>query len=236
MAPGAALNPDSPPGDKQLYAEMIGTLLFAAVSTRPDISYAVSAESRFMQEPTKAHINFARDTIAYTASTANYGLLFKPAPTITIEVYCDASFAPEEHNRKSRSGWLVLLNGTPVCWKSGLQSIVAHSTAEAEYIAMSDAVREAMFVRRLLQELGFDSGPITVHEDNTTTKIMAKEIATKRSKHIEVRYHHVLDLVDSGIVTIKYCPTADQLADALTKSLPKDAFFKLRARFMAKGE
>lgn len=236
IPPGAAPNSDSPPADKQKYAEMIGTALFAAVSTRPDLAYAVSVESRFMQAPTHAHMTLVRNTIAYAASTANSGLLFKPAPGINLEVYCDASFAPEEHDRKSRSGWLVLINGTPVSWKSGLQPIIAHSTAEAEYIAMSDAIREATFVRRLLQELGFDSGPITVHEDNTTTKIMAEEIATKRSKHIEVRYHHVRHLVSDGTIKIKYCPTADQLADALTKALPKDTFNNLRARFMAKGE
>ena len=236
FAAGAAISPDSPPGDSQLYAEMVGTLLYAAVCTRPDIAYATSIESRFIQAPTKAQLTFARNTIAYTANTANLGLTYKPAPDINIEVYCDASFAPDEHQRKSRSGWLVLINGTPVAWKSGLQPIVAHSTAEAEYISLSDAVREAMYIRRLLSELSIDSGPITAHEDNITTKIMAEEISTKRSKHVEIRYHYVRDQVSAGLVNIKYCPTQDQLADALTKPLAKDSFVRLRDRFMSKGE
>jgi hypothetical protein len=236
MIAGADLNPDSPPGDKPLYQEMVGTLNFASGNTRPDLAFAVSAESRNMQEPSKAHVTFARNTIAYAAATANYGLLFKPAPGIKLEVYCDASFAPDEHKRKSRSGWLILINGTPVAWSSTLQAIIAHSTAMAEYIALSESLRVAMYIKRLLQELGCDPGPITVYEDNMTTKIMAEEITTKRSKHIDIRYHHVRHLVDSGDINIVYCPTTDQLADALTKPLPKDTFCKLRDRFMAKGE
>lgn len=236
MVSGAALNPDSPPGDKQLYAEMIGTLLFASVSTRPDIACAVSMESRFMQEPSKAHVAFARNTISYTAATADYGLLFRPAPELKIEVHCDASFAGDEHQRRSRSGYFTAINGTPVSWKSGLQPIIAYSTAEAEYIAMSDAVRDAMCIRRLLQELGHPTGVITVFEDNTTAKIIAEEVTTKRSKYIELRYHDIRRHVASGAVKIEYCRSADQLADILTKALPKDLYCKLRDRFMVKGE
>lgn len=237
MADGAALNPDSTPGDKQLYPEMTGTLLFAAVCTRPDIACAVSMESRFIQNPSKAHMTFARNTISYAASTANYGLLFKPASDIKIEVFCDASFASDEDRRKSRSGYIIMVNGTPVSWKSALQPIIAFSTAEAEYISMSDAVRDAMFIRRLLQELGYDiTGPITVYEDNQTAKTIAEEIATKRSKYIDLRYHHIRHLVASGAIKIEYIRSSDQLADVLTKALPKDTFCKLRDRFMAQGE
>lgn len=236
MIAGAALNPDSPPGDNHVYAEMIGTLLFAATSTRPDIACAASMESRFMQEPSKAHVAFARNTIGYTAATADYGLLFKSAPELKIEVYCDASFAGDEHERRSRSGYFTAINGTPVSWKSGLQPIIAYSTAEAEYVAMSDAVRDAMCIRRLLQELGHNTGVITVYEDNTTAKIIAEEITTKRSKYIELRYHDIRRHVASGAVKIEYCRSADQLADILTKALPKDSFCTLRDRFMVKGE
>lgn len=237
MAYGAALDPESPSGDKKLYAEMIGTLLYAAVSTRPDIACPVSMLSRYMQEPSKAQVTHARNIASYLANTADFGLLYKSAPDLKLEVFCDASFAPDETQRRSRSGWIVMLNGTPVSWKSSLQPLVAHSTAEAEYIALSDAVRDATFVHRLLQELSLaTSGPITVYEDNNTTIVMANEIATKRSKYIDVRYHHVRALVASGQVNIVYCPTADMLADALTKALPKDRFCTLRDRFMAKGE
>jgi hypothetical protein len=130
-----------------------------------------------------------------------------------------------------------MINGTPVHWRSTLQPIIAHSTAEAEYIAMSDACRDAVRIKQFLGELGYDiPSPIIVHEDNMTTRVIATEVATKRSKHIDIRYHHVRNLTHDGIIDIKYCPTKDMLADTLTKALPKDAFINLRDRFMAKGE
>lgn len=162
--------------------------------------------------------------------------MYHPSSSIKIEVYCDASCAPDEEHRKSRSGWFVLINGSPVAWKSGLQPIIAHSTSESEYISMSDAVREAMSIASLISELGYTvSGPITVHEDNMTAITIASEIATKRSKHIDIRYHHIKQLVKSRAIKIVYCPSSDQIADILTKALPKDSFCKLRDRFMAKG-
>jgi hypothetical protein len=237
MITGADLEASGPHGDKRAYAEMIGTLNFAATSTRPDLACAVSMESSHLQQPTKAHIKLARNTVSYAAATAHYGLLYRRAPELTLSAYCDASFAPSDDMRKSRSGWLALINGTPVSWKSGKQPIIAHSTAEAEYIALSDASRELMYLRRLLQELGhqFD-GPATVFEDNQTAKLMAEEIATKRAKHVDIRYHSVRHLVDQGRITIEYCPTDDMIADLLTKPLARDRFCTLRDRFMAKGE
>ena len=227
-----------PPGDQKIYAEMIGSALYATISTRPDASFAVSFLSRFMQNPTKSHVKMARNVIAYLAGTAEYGLHYKRADQLTMTVYCDASFATStEDSRKSRSGYLVCIGDTPVVWKSALQPLIAFSTAEAEYIAMSDATRDAMYIRQLLSELGFKiDSPITVFEDNQTAKHMAEEIATKRSKHIDLRYHYVRHQVAAQRISIEYCPTDSQLADALTKALPRDSFCRLRDRFMAKGE
>ena len=118
-----------------------------------------------------------------------------------------------------------------------MQPIIAHSTAEAEYIALSDAAREAMYVKRFLHELGTTiSGPITFHEDNQVAKRMAEEIATKRSKHIDIRYHHVRELCSSGEIKLIDCRTDDMLADILTKALPKERYLVLRDRLLAKGE
>lgn len=234
----AALAADSPPGDRTFFMECVGSLNFAAVTTRPDISFAVSAESRHMQDPTVAHVGLARRTAAYLAATSTTGLLYKHVPSIDIELYSDASFAPDHSDsRKSQSGWLVMINGTPVSWRSARQPIIALSTAEAEYIAMSDSAREAITILRLVNEIGFNvQGPITAHQDNLSAKSMAEQVATKRSKHIDLRYHYVRHLVANGDINIKFCRTNDMLADALTKALPRDTFVSLRNRFMAKGE
>jgi hypothetical protein len=175
--------------------------------------------------------------VSYVSSTADLGLVYKAEGELRLEVFCDASFAPEEHQRRSRSGWMVAINGVPVSWRSTLQPIVARSTAESEYVAMAEAAGEAMYVRQLLRELGHDVvGPIVIYEDNQTAKRMAEEIATKRSRHIDVRYHYVRELVRRGAVVIQDCRSGDMLVDLLTKPLPKVRFYMLRDRFMSKGE
>jgi hypothetical protein len=218
MAYGADLPDDGPEGDSGKFRAIIGSLMFAAVGTRPDIAAATSMLSRNMLAPTKAHVAAARNVVSYVSSTADLGLVYKAEGELRLEVFCDASFAPEEHQRRSRSGWMVAINGVPVSWRSTLQPIVARSTAESEYVAMAEAAGEAMYVRQLLRELGHDVvGPIVIYEDNQTAKRMAEEIATKRSRHIDVRYHYVRELVRRGAVVIKDCRSDDMLADLLTK-------------------
>ena len=234
---GATLPDDGPRGDPTTYREIIGSLLFASIGTRPDITTAVSMLSRHMESPTRAHITAARHVVSYLNSTANMGLHYKTGGDLNIQVYCDASFAPDEHNRKSRTGWVILVNGTPVSWKSALQPVIAHSTAESEYIAMSDAAREATYIQSLLHAMGVNTQQaIIIHEDNQVAKLMAEEVATKRSKHVDIRYHHIRELVEQGTIIIKECRTQDMVADMLTKALPKDRFCMLRDRIVAKGE
>ena len=234
---GADIDANGPPCDKDKYAEINGSNNYLAQCTRPDIALAVSILSRHLASPTKAALKAARNTASYAAATADYGLLYTRADKLSLSVYCDASFAPDENNRKSRTGYIIFINNTPVAWKSQQQPIIAHSTAEAEYIAMSEAVREATAIKRLLTELGHHiTDPIKTLEDNQVAQRMADEITTKRSKHIDIRYHYVRDAAARNIIEIEYCPTADQLADILTKALPRDAFQRLRDRFMVKGE
>ena len=112
LSPGVALDTDGPPGDRQLYMECIGSLLFAAVGTRPDVSAAVSMLSRYMQAPTKAHVALARNVCTYLAATSELCLRYTPnSAGLNIEVYADASFTPDEHARKSRTGWVIMVNG-----------------------------------------------------------------------------------------------------------------------------
>ena len=239
IAQGAALDNDAPRGDRRDFLEILGSALYATTTTRLDAAYAVSAISSHAQNPSVAHIRLARNIVAYLANTSNLGLLYKPADgEINIEVYTDASFAPKEHlDRRSQTGFIVLVNGTPVAYGSNKQKIIAVSTAESEIIALFAGVRMALFIQRLLTEIGFNiSGPIIAHEDNSAAKAMVERVATKQSKHIAVRYHRLRELASTGEVKIVYCHTSDQIADALTKALPKDVFIQHRDRFMAKGE
>jgi transposase InsO family protein len=237
MLYGMDLSAESSTGNSREFREMVGSLMFASIGTRPDISTATSALSRYMQEPTQLHEKAARGVIGYAAQSSSLGLRYIKAESLCVEVYCDASYAPDEFKRRSRTGWVVLINGTPVAWKSTLQRQIAHSTAEAEYIALSDAGREAMFIKRLLNELGVDlTSPIVMYEDNQVAKLMAEEVATKRSKHVDIRYHHIRELVDRGEIIIEECRTDKMIADMLTKNLTRDPFIRHRDRIMAKGE
>lgn len=236
MGVDAVINPNGKPADQKQYQSIIGSLNFAACSTRPDISTAVSILSRHLQKPTTAHVSAARNIIAYLNGTADMGIRYKQADGITIEVYSDASFAPREDDCKSRSGWVVLFNGAPVHWSSKLQTSVARSTAEAEYIALSTAATEAQVIQQLITELGFNTtGPIILHEDNRPAINMATEIATKQSRTVDVAFHHVRDIVKRGLATLTFCETNNMIADALTKPLPRHVFCAHRDRLMARG-
>jgi hypothetical protein len=195
--------------------------------------------SRHLQAPTRAAVTTALNVVSYLANTPALGIQYKHgnSNTVRISAYTDASFAPDEFGRRSRSGTIIMVNDSAVMWRSQLQRTVAHSTSEAEYRALSDGARDAMYVRQLLIELGVNiSGPIVMHEDNQVAKRMAEEVATKRSKHIDVCYHHIRELVANGDIIISDCRTDNMLADLLTKPLPRDQFQVLRERFMAKGE
>lgn len=145
-----------------------------------------------------------------------------------MEVYCDASFAPDESQRKSRSGWIIGINGTPISWKSKQQPrTIAQSTSEAEYNAMSGAVREAIVLRSFINELGLQlSGPIIVHEDNMSAKTIAEEIVTKSSKFIEIAIiiFVILSLLATFVSSSIAVLRINLLMYILTKALPKDTF------------
>lgn len=236
---GAPLPEDgySPPGDIKVYREIIGSLLYASIGTRPDITTAVSILSRHLSAPTAAHVSRARHIVSYLAGVPDLGICFRRQGELNIQVYCDASFAPDEHNRRSRTGYVVTINKAPVAWKSQLQSIVAQSTSESEYIALCDAVREAVYVRRVMEAMDIThEGPIIVFEDNQVTKRMAEEVSTRRSKHIDIRYHYVRSQVAAGAVVIKDCRSADMIADLLTKPLPRSQFIALRRHYLPLGQ
>jgi transposase InsO family protein len=237
ISPGTVLG-DGEHGDKQLFMSSVGSLLFASGGTRPDIATATSMLSRHMNGPTVTCVKAARDVLRYLQTTADLGIrMTGPADEIVIEVYSDASFASDECERRSRGGFIVMLNGSPVAWRSTLQRIQAHSTAEAEYIAMSEGARYGVYVRQLVQEMGGAvRGPIIMHQDNRTAKIMAEEITTKRSKHVDIAHHFVRGLVRRGEVDVRYCRTDEMLADVMTKLLPRDTLERLRDRFMVMGE
>jgi hypothetical protein len=204
--------------------------------TRPDIAYAVGQLSRFMEIPKMAHLRAAQRAFKYLKTTTTTGIGFtcgnfktdeERRQSLRLEAFVDADWAGSIDDRKSTTGFVIHLAGGPICWKSTKQTLVALSSAEAEYIALTEVVKELMWLRELLRELGFDQSatPTVIYEDNQAAIAMSKNQATTgRTKHIQTRLHFVRDQVESGTVAIKYVATGKNVADALTKALPETSF------------
>jgi hypothetical protein len=151
-----------------------------------------------------------------------------------LQGYSDADWAGQVEDRRSTSGFVYMLAGGPVSWQSKTQKSVALSTAEAEYMALSDAAKEAMHLRALLLTLGVDISQGTViYEDNQAAiKIAENPVLHDRTKHIDIRYHFVRELVESLKIDVVYLKIKDMLADLLTKAVSKAVHNTLVGRLM----
>ncbi len=221
--------------DRGHYQQLVGSLLYAAVATRPDVAYAVSTCCRFTSDPTVAHLTAAKRVLRYLRGTADYGLLYvwpeTPGKNDLIG-YSDADWAGDRDSRRSTTGHLFLFSGAAISWLSQRQPVVALSSTEAEYVALSSAAQQAIWLRRLLTELGVNTSlPTPICEDNQGAICLATNpVAHKKSKHIQIRHHYIRECVADKSVELHYVPTADMVADLLTKALPKPAFQRLRKR------
>lgn len=216
--------------DQVQYQSAVGSLLYLSTRTRPDITY-VSSVARFCAQPTQQHWVAVKRIMRYLKGTVHYGLLYTKKPLTDLCIgYSDVDWAGDINDRKSTSGYMFQIGGTAVSWRSKKQTCVALSTAEAEYMALASAAQEAIWIRQLIADLkGEQIGPIMLLEDNQAAICMAKNPQFHgRAKHVDIKYHFVREKVCSGVVELKYCPTAEMIADMLTKGLSQDKFVKLR--------
>ena len=220
----------SKPVDRIRYQSMIGSLLYAAIATRPDISHAVGALSKFSSAPTEVHLTAVKRVLRYLKGTIGLSLQYKHTLNSEIVGFSDADWANDIDSRHSTTGNVFMWSGGAICWLSQKQSTVALSTAESEYIALSSAAQEAVWLRRLFVDLGEDcTQPLTIMEDNQGAIAMTNNpVQHRRTKHIDIRYHFVREHVLNGTVQIKYCCTKNMLADLFTKPLTRGQFEYLR--------
>jgi transposase InsO family protein len=212
------------------YRSLTGAINYLAW-TRPDLSQAASELARFNSCYTQEHFIRAKHVLRYLRGTANRGLLFANNSNdgvIKIDIFSDASFAFDSATRRSRTGFVVNMNGTPILFKSTLQRSVVLSSAEAEYFAMSDAIKAFRFLHEFLNDIkvGYDE-PAHMYVDNQPAMIIAQQFETSgRNKHFEVRLHHVRQWTTNGSIKLIYLSTNDMVADMLTKPLTKDKHLK----------
>lgn len=211
------------------YRSVVGSLLYASVCTRPDISLAVSKVAKFVNNPGLTHWKAVVRIVQYLKGTKSHGLLYTKEGK-TLLGYSDASWGDADNNRKSTTGYLFKHGENLVSWATYMQTSTARSTVEAEYMALSDASQEAVWLRRMLFEIGGVQRDSTeIMEDNQGCIAMAlNPVGHKRLKHVEIRYHFLRELVCRGTVSLRYCPTARMTADVLTKPLSTVLFERHR--------
>lgn len=210
------------------YSELVGSLMYLAVCTRPDIAFAVGALARYMSNPSIEHWNAAKGVLRYLAGTTDFGITFGNGFSELIG-FCDADYAGDIDTRRSTTAYAFVMNGGAVSWSSRLQPTVAVSTAEAEYMAAAAAVKEALWFRRLLQNIGVQAATVRINCDNQgAIKLLKHPIASVRSKHIDVIYHFARERVARREVHFDYIATDKMIADCLTKPLAEGQFIMCR--------
>ncbi|EJK76134.1 hypothetical protein THAOC_02122 [Thalassiosira oceanica] len=229
------------------YRSAVGKLNYLAQTTRPDIAAATHMIAKYSHNPKKEHGDAIIHLVQYLKATRDIGLRFKPDPTKGFENYCDADFSGnwnrdyadiDPSTAKSRSGWIIYYAGCPITWASKLQTQVALSTTEAEYIALSQSLRDVIPIMELIKELKERNFPVlsttpTVHcktfEDNSgALELGILPKMRPRTKHINICYHHFREHVRKGLIDIQPISTELQTADILTKNLPQNLFVRHR--------
>ena len=228
---------DSPEAvDPRLHRRMrsiVGCLSYLVNMTRPDLAFTYSQLSKFVQSPGPVHLAAAERALAYLRGTYSEGITYcDPGDECRNKLtgWVDSDFAADPDTRKSMTGYLFSLNGGAVSWRSSRQGGVTLSSAEAEFVAASQAGQEAVYLRALLRGFNFhQAGATEIWEDNASCIMMSENPANReRTRHVDTRVHYLRELVRDGHVKLLKCAGPQNVADALTKSLPRPALTKHR--------
>lgn len=201
------------------YRNLIGSLMYLATSTRPDIMHAVSLLSQFNENPGLSHWKAAKRVLRYLKGTKRMKLVFEKTEERLVG-FADADWGNDMDDRRSYTGYFFKLANAAISWSSRKQKSVALSSTEAEYVSLSEAAKEAIHLKILLEEIIGDQGRLTIFNDNQGAGQMTKNpICHSKAKHIDIRYHHIREVINSGVINVEYQPTEEMPADVLTKAL-----------------
>lgn len=205
------------------YQEAVGSLLYLTQLTRPDIAFAVNDVSRFNANHESTHWMAVKRIFRYLKGTSNARLRYTRTGK-GIVAFSDADWASEIDKRRSCSGFVINMSGAAICWSSKRQPIVAMSSTEAEYIALSTTASELVWLKQFADELKLKiANNVTIFCDNQSTiKLTASDAYRPRTKHIDIRFHRIRELVDDNVIKIKFVSTNENAADSLTKAVPAE--------------
>ena len=220
-----AVGAGSPLEPGHRYCELVGSLLYIANTTRPDVAQSVGVLSRYRCNPTTAHWNAAVRVLGYLRDTRDKVLVLGSNPEVELEGYVDADFAGDLDQRFSTSGFVFFVYGGAVAWSSKKQKSVATSTVEAEFMASSTAIKEAAWLKSFLEELGCAPWSVKLYCDNQgCIQNLKNPVYSKYTKHIAVQFHFAREAIKLGQVDIKYVESAKNQADMMTKPLVGPVF------------
>jgi histone deacetylase 1/2 len=224
------------------YRSIVGMMLYLSTNSRPDITYAVSQIARFSYAPKQSHARAVKMIARYLARTKDKGTIVTPSKVLHLDLYCDADYAGlygqeedrDSNSSKSRAGYIILLSGCPVVWKSSLIQEITLSTLESEYVALSKSLRILLPLKRLLKEMCEHVGlpqdytttiRASVFEDNQGAFLLAKNHRlTNRTKYLLTKWHWFWSHYKNKEFDIYKCPTTEQRADFMTKGLTRELF------------
>ena len=215
------------------YKELIGSLMYTMVSTRPDIAHAVYSLSRFMANPGEQHWKAAKRVLRYLKRTKTHQLQLGNLNSKTLlEAYSDSDFGNDIDNGKSVTGYVVFFQGNLITWRSKQQDCVSLSSCESEYYALSSTCQEVLGIRQLMTDFGYSMiDPTTIYVDNQSAIAISKNpIISDRTRHINVRKHFIREKIENNIISLEYIPTNLNLADMFTKSLGTKLFTSHRSK------
>jgi hypothetical protein len=215
--------------DATLYRSLVGNLLYLT-ATRPDVMLAASLLSRFMYSPRHFHFTVAKRVLRYIQGTTCFGIRYCRNSMVKLLGFCDSDWGGCVDDMKSTPGYAFSLGLGVFSWSSKKQQSVAQSSAKAEYVSVALATSHAIWLRRILEDIGEKQEEVVhLHCDNKSAIAVAKNpVYHSRTRHIAIKHHFIREAIEEGEVELKFCKSEEQVVDIFTKTLPKEKFQQFR--------